>query len=183
MSRSCPQTLCSKSIVHRRFNHPSDWFLLLCFLFTNLKLMKTQRCCESHCWVKYSVFFSLHLPIRRKQRAYVCVCVCACVCFITRGFTIKPWKVAHRIKHFTWTEATTCICSARSQTMQGVVCVWGGRVILLDLSKHAEGDDNRDKHWTAPWWQVWNATVCNRRSCKNQRTETKGATFSTQGGF
>lgn len=30
---------------------------------------------------------------------------------------------------------------------------------LLDLSKHMEGDDNRDKQRAAPGWQVWNATV------------------------
>lgn len=31
----------------------------------------------------------------------------------------------------------------------------GGR----GLSKHTEGDNNTDKQWATPWWQVWNATV------------------------
>lgn len=31
----------------------------------------------------------------------------------------------------------------------------GGR----GLSKHTEGDNNADKQWATPWWQVWNATV------------------------
>ncbi len=73
-----------------------------------------------------------------------------CVFFIPRlcwDVVIELWKIAHHIKHFPWTEATACICFTSLKTCR----VWRHQGHLLDLSKHAGGENNRDKQQPAPW--------------------------------
>lgn len=48
---------------------------------------------------------------------------------------------------------------------------------LLDLSKHTEGDDNRDKQRAAPGWQVWNATISVTAPVNTIGKETKALLF------
>lgn len=48
---------------------------------------------------------------------------------------------------------------------------------LLDLSKHTEGDDNRDKQRAAPGWQVWNATISVTAPVNTIGKETKALVF------